>query len=108
MTKQEIIEIVQSMDHSPEFRNYYQFAHTYLLHMQNNGITDTKVFRNVIRHCEQTADKPNTRQALGISGAGKSQDIKLWCKYLLGHKELAAASPDDLCSIFGYCAHLGR
>ena len=108
MTKQEIIELVQSMDHDAAYRSYYQFAHTYLQHMQNDGITDTSVFWNVIRHCQQTAANPNTKQALGISGAGRPEDIRRWCTYLLKHEDLASAKSDELCSIFGYCAHLGK
>lgn len=108
MTKQERIEIVLSMDHDPAFRSYYQFAHAYLRHMLSSGVTDRTVFWDVIRHCQQTAGSPNTRQALGISGAGRPEDIRRWCTYLLGHKDLADAAPDELCSIFGYCAHLGK
>lgn len=108
MTKLEIIEIVQSMDHQSDFKNYYQFAHSYLLHMRNSGITDPGVFWNVIKHCQQTADHPNTIQAVGFSGKGNSADIKRWCAYLLKQEDLAAAGTDDLCSIFGYCAHLGK
>lgn len=108
MTKQEIIEIVQSMDHQSDFKNYYQFAHSYLLHMRNNGITNPAVFWNVIRHCQQTADARNTIKAVGFSGKGSPADIKRWCAYLLNQKDLAAAGTDELCSIFGYCAHLGK
>jgi hypothetical protein len=108
MTKQELIEIVQSMDHDTAFRSYYQFAHTYLQHMLNSGITDTNAFWNVVKHCQQTANSSNTKQALGISGAGRPEDIKRWCGYLLNHKDLVASEPDELCSIFGYCAHLGK
>ena len=108
MTKQELIEIVQSMDHDSAFRSYYQFAHTYLQHMQNSGITDASVFWDVVRHCRKTADSPNTKQALGISGKGKPKDIERWCDYLLRQRELATAELNELCSIFGYCAHLGK
>ena len=108
MTKQELIEIVQSMDHDASFKSYYQFAHNYLQHMQNSGITDTGVFWNVVRHCQRTADTTNTKRALGISGAGRPEDIRRWCIYLLKHEELAAAKVGELFSIFGYCSHLGK
>lgn len=108
MTKRELIDIVQSMDHDAAYKNYYNFAHTYLQHMQNSGITDTNVFWDVIRHCLQTANTKNTNQALGISGVGRPEDIKRWCTYLLNHIDLATAESDELCSIFGYCAHLGK
>lgn len=107
MTKQELIEIVKSMDHSICFRSYYQFAHNYLLHMQNSGITDTEVFWNVIRHCRQNADEPNTKQALGVSGKGNPEEIRRWCIYLLNNRYLSDAKCDDMFGIFGYCAHLG-
>lgn len=108
MTKQELIEIVQSMDHDASFRSYYQFAHTYLQHMQNSGITDINVFWDVIRHCQRTTNSLNTKQALGISGVGRPEDIKRWCAYLLNRGDLDAVKPDELCVIFGYCAHLGK
>ena len=108
MTKQEIIEIVQSMDHQSDFRSYYVFAHSYLLHMKNNGITNSGVFWNVIRHCQKEADSKNTIQAMGSSGRGNPEAIKRWCAHLLNNRHLAAAGTEDLCSIFGYCAHLGK
>ena len=108
MTKQEIIEIVQSMDHQSDFKIFYQFAHSYLLHMRIKGITDPDVFWNVIRHCQKTAENPNTIKAVGFSGKGRSAELKRWCVYLLNQKDLAAAGTDDLCSIFGYCSHLGK
>lgn len=104
MTKSEIIEIVQSMDHQSDFRSYYQFAHSYLRQMQNNGIREAVAFWNVVRHCQKSAESKNTIQALGRSGTA----IKRWCAYLLNNRHLAEAGIDDLCSIFGYCAHLGN
>ena len=77
MTKQEIIEIVQSMDHQSYFKNYYQFAHSYLLHMRNNGITDPGVFWNVIRHCRVTAESNNTKQALGTKPLAKISSLEI-------------------------------
>lgn len=108
MTQQEIIEIVQSMDHQSAFRSYYQFAHTYLLHMQISGSTDTEAFWNVIRHCQKTSGSKNTIQAMGKAGSGSPADIRSFCGSLLNNPHLSAAGTDDLCSIFGYCAHLGK
>lgn len=111
MTKQELIKIVKSMDHSAEYRSYYQFAHNYLLHMQNNAVTDIEVFRSVIVHCKQNANSPNTKQALGVSGKGNCERIKEWCSYILNALDngyLSKANCEELCGIFGYCAHLGR
>lgn len=108
MTKREIIEIVQAMDHNQDYRSYYQFAHTYLRQMKNTGNTDAGTFWNVIRHCQAAAESKNTIQAMGSSGNGRPADIVRWCKYLLNNRYLADAGTDDLLSIFGYCAHLGR
>lgn len=108
MTKKEIIDIVQSMDYDAAYKNYYNFAHNYLQHMQNSGITDTNGFWDVIRHCLQTANTKNTIQALGISGEGRPEEVERWCTYLLNRSDLAAAGAAELCSIFGYCAHLGK
>lgn len=108
MTKKEIIDIVQSLDHDAAYRTYYNFAHNYLQHMLNSGITDTTVFWNVVRHCHKTSESSNTNKALGISGKGRPEEIKRWCEHLLNKDFLKTAFPSDLCSIFGYCAHLGK
>lgn len=108
MTKKEIIAIVRQMDHSPDFRSYYQFAHGYLPHMRVSGVTDPARFWEVIRHCGETAWSKNTKRAMGILGKGDTEAIQRWCDYLLGMAVLTSAALDDLCSIFGYCAHLGR
>ncbi len=108
MTKREIIDIVQNMNHDSSFEDYYQFAHSYLRNMQNNGITDAGVFWNVIRHCRKESESKNTIQAMGRAGKGDPAAIRHRCTYLLNNRHLAAAGTEDLCSIFGYCAHLGR
>lgn len=108
MTRKEIIEIVKAMDHSQDYRDYYQFAHTYLLQMKNKENDKAADFWAIIQHCRDTAERKNTIKAMGKSGKGYPETIKRWCNDLLRRSELKAASLDNLCSIFGYCAHLGR
>ena len=116
MTKADIIRIVKSMDVNRDYRRYYKFAHTYLLHMRARGITDPEHFWAVIRHCRnkccslngsERVDK-NTRSAMGITGKADPEQISRWCDYLLEHPALRSADAEALCTIFGYCEHLGK
>lgn len=113
MTKTEIIAIVRKLDTPPSYSKYYQFAHTYLRQMQSRDITDVRIFWQVIRHCSKIAtqnrsQQKNTMQAMGISGQGSIDSVKTWCEQLLNKNSLLTAKAEDLCSIFGYCAHLGK
>lgn len=105
MKKRELLNIAYGMSYFKKEEKFYQFAKKYLLLNDENSVND--FFEIIQKFCAKPWTE-ETRNALGVTGTGSTDDISAWCNAILKNSALRQLNRNELAYVMGYCARIAK
>lgn len=107
-SKSELIEISGILDTDTRYCSFYEFAANYIRSLKEKGKNNAEEFFKVVSTLGNNSSIRENYTAFGKKGAGSSAEIKKWCSYICGSKELKGLSLNELHYVMGYCARRAK
>ena len=106
MNKRDLLVLAYGM-RTKSYEGFYRFAQNYASFLENMK-RDVGLFWKCLEYCRDNCIKDSVKTAMGISGNGRVDDIRVFCDYVLGKEELRALDATQLNYLFGCCARISK